>query len=179
MKKTVKPAGDAKIAIAELQSLKRVIVAGANADTAIAVANLMATSTLFSVIGFDGDNATAGDSVKDFTANCSVSAKAVAIAGITLADNTEVSIEATGHGLVTGDYVKLDDLVGGAVELRGKATTITKTDANNFTLDGVYGNGVTAWTSGGSVVLKTGELKCTDATTGYQLMVDFVDLPNV
>lgn len=76
------------------------------------------------------------------------------IIGITLPSGSEVSIEATGHGLATGNVVRFTS-VGGTTELNytGMNTewTITKTDANNFTLDGTDGDDFTAWTSGGTV----------------------------
>ena len=78
----------------------------------------------------------------------------VTIIGITLPSGSEVSVEATTHLLTTGDVVRFTS-VGGTTELNylGLNTefTITKTDANNFTLDGTDGDDYTAWTAGGTV----------------------------
>ena len=56
-----------------------------------------------------------------------------------------VTVTATGHGLVTGDWVVQTE-VGGAVEAQG-LFKVTKVDANSYTLDGL--TAVTAYTSGG------------------------------
>ncbi len=61
------------------------------------------------------------------------------------------------HGLVTGDEVHLDDIVG-MTELNDRDFTITVFDADEFDLVGEDGTGHTAYISGGSswlVVTKT------------------------
>ena len=62
-----------------------------------------------------------------------------------------VSINSPSHGLSTGDVVYIY-LVEGMVEVNGGPHTITVTNANNFTLDGVDGTGYGAYTTGGQVV---------------------------
>ncbi|MCA9339376.1 MAG: hypothetical protein KDA17_00520 [Candidatus Saccharibacteria bacterium] len=58
-----------------------------------------------------------------------------------------IKITSTAHGKVTGDKVGISG-VGGTTEANG-SWTITKVDADNFTLDGsTYAN---AWTAGGDV----------------------------
>lgn len=69
---------------------------------------------------------------------------------------TPVSIEITGHNLVTGQRVYIDQVSGvGTVAdiLNGFTFTITKVDANNFTLDATAGDGLT-YDSGGFARLK-------------------------
>ena len=78
----------------------------------------------------------------------------VSVVDITLASGTEVSVEATGHLLTTGDVVRFAS-VGGTTELNyvglNNEYTITKTDANNFTLDDTDGDDFTTYTTGGTV----------------------------
>lgn len=80
---------------------------------------------------------------------------AVAVAGITLPSGDVVSIEATGHGLTTGDTVRFAS-VGGATELNSNEYTVTVTDADNFTLDGTDGDDFSAYTSGGEFTVGGG-----------------------
>jgi len=70
----------------------------------------------------------------------------VAITGATTAD--PVVITSNNHGLQTGDTVEIDN-VGGMVEINGRSFTVTRVDANTFSLDGEDGTGHTAYTSGG------------------------------
>ncbi|MCK5017541.1 MAG: hypothetical protein KAS32_10780 [Candidatus Peribacteraceae bacterium] len=79
----------------------------------------------------------------------------VSIVGVTLPSGSEVSVEVTAHGFLTGDTVRFDS-VGGTteIEFNGNHSTeyqITRTDANNFTLDGTDGDNFTTYTSGGTV----------------------------
>lgn len=60
-----------------------------------------------------------------------------------------VSVQITGHGLVTGDEVYFTGLTE-MTELNGRRFIITKTDADNFTLDGEDGSGYTAESTGGA-----------------------------
>jgi hypothetical protein len=71
---------------------------------------------------------------------------AVAITGATTAN--PVVITSNDHGLQTGDTVEIDN-VGGMVEINGRTFTVTRVDANEFSLDGEDGTGHTAYTSGG------------------------------
>lgn len=71
-----------------------------------------------------------------------------AIEGVTLVAGSAVSINATAHGLTSGQRVRFASAAG-TTELNGNMYTITVTDANNFTLDGTDSTNFTAWTSGG------------------------------
>lgn len=57
-------------------------------------------------------------------------------------------VTANTHGYETGDKIIIEDVVG-MTELNSRWYTITKVDANNFTLDGVDSSGYTTYTSGG------------------------------
>jgi len=59
-----------------------------------------------------------------------------------------VAVTATAHGLSTGERVYIDN-VAGMTEINGLTHTITVTDANTFTLDGVNGTAYGAYASGG------------------------------
>ena len=72
------------------------------------------------------------------------------ITGITLAGTDPVSILLVAHGLSTDDQVLFSD-VAGTTELNDNTYRATKTDADNFTLDGTDSSDFTAWTSGGTV----------------------------
>lgn len=61
-----------------------------------------------------------------------------------------VSCQITGHGLVTGDEVHFKN-VSGTEELNDNTYTITRTDNDNFTLDGTDSDDYSAYTSGGTV----------------------------
>lgn len=89
-----------------------------------------------------------GGSKRGFeSAECGYSRKS--IVGVTLSGTDPVSIEVTGHNASTGDDLTLYTVNGITGGIEGDYT-ITKTDANNFTLDGTdssdYGG---AYTSGG------------------------------
>jgi hypothetical protein len=71
---------------------------------------------------------------------------AVAITGATTAN--PVVITSNNHGLQTGDTVAIAN-VGGMVEINGRSFTVTRVDANTYSLDGEDGTGHTAYTSGG------------------------------
>ncbi len=58
----------------------------------------------------------------------------------------------TNHGLVTGDEVHIDNIVG-MTELNDRDFTITVFDADEFDLDGEDGTGHTAYSSAGDVWL--------------------------
>lgn len=72
------------------------------------------------------------------------------ITGITLTGTDPVSILAVGHGFVSGNTVEFRG-VGGTVELNNKTFVITRTNADNFTLNGTDSSEYTAWTSAGWV----------------------------
>lgn len=57
-------------------------------------------------------------------------------------------ITATAHGLATGAQVKIADVVG-MTELNGNIYTITRVDADSFSLDSTDSTAFTAYTSGG------------------------------
>lgn len=57
-------------------------------------------------------------------------------------------VTASTHGYETGDKIIIEGVVG-MTELNSRWYTITKVDANNFTLDGVDSTGYTTYTSGG------------------------------
>jgi hypothetical protein len=86
---------------------------------------------------------------------------AVAITGATTAD--PVVITSNDHGLQTGDTVEIDN-VGGMVEINGRSFTVTRVDANTYSLDGEDGTGHTAYTSGGDWSGYIGGGNLTDAT---------------
>lgn len=58
------------------------------------------------------------------------------------------SILAVGHGYSTGQQIIIEAVVG-MTQLNGRVYTITKVDADNFTLNGVNSTGYTAWSSAG------------------------------
>jgi hypothetical protein len=87
--------------------------------------------------------------------------KTQAITGATQAD--PVVITANNHGLQTGDTCTITD-VGGMVEINDRTFTVTRVDANTFSLDGEDGTGHTAYTSGGSFAAAIGGGNLTDAT---------------
>jgi len=60
------------------------------------------------------------------------------------------NIQSTAHGYSTGDRIWIKDVVG-MTEINNKHFTITKVDADNFTL-GVDSTAYTAYTSGGTCV---------------------------
>ena len=76
------------------------------------------------------------------------SSTAKTISGATKAN--PIVITATAHGLATGDFVWIAS-VGGMTALNNKPYTITKIDANKFSLNGVSGTSYAAYTSGGTV----------------------------
>ena len=83
-----------------------------------------------------------------------VMSDSVTIIGITLTSGAVVSVEATTHLLTTGMQVRFSDIVG-TTELNyvglDNEYTVTRTDADNFTLDGTDGDDFTAWSSAGTV----------------------------
>lgn len=81
------------------------------------------------------------------------------IAAITFPSGTPVSVQVTTHGFSTGDNIRLETT--GITGLDSNYT-ITKTDANNFTLDGTDGDDYTGpYVSGG----KAGYHRCTRILT--------------
>lgn len=62
-----------------------------------------------------------------------------------------VSINAPNHGLINGDIIFIYN-VRGMTEVNGGPYTVTVTNSNNFTLNGVDGTAFTAYTTGGLVV---------------------------
>jgi hypothetical protein len=59
-----------------------------------------------------------------------------------------VQITAAAHGCTTGDVVQITVIVG-MTQINDRLFTVTVTDANNLTLNGVDGSAFTAYTSGG------------------------------
>ena len=73
--------------------------------------------------------------------------KAATITGATKANPCVIT--ATGHGFRTGISVTIAS-VGGMTQLNGNTYTITRIDANSFSLDGVNSTGYGTYTSGGT-----------------------------
>lgn len=61
-----------------------------------------------------------------------------------------VALTVTGHGLTTGQTVRVTS-VGGMTEINDKLFIVTVVDSNTITLDGVNGTAFAAYTSGGTV----------------------------
>ena len=77
--------------------------------------------------------------------------KTVSVTGVALSNPVEVS--ATAHGLTTGDWVTLEEIVG-PDELNGRQYEVIVTGANTFTISDVFsgpvdGTGMGAYASGG------------------------------
>jgi hypothetical protein len=87
--------------------------------------------------------------------------KTQAITGATTAD--PVVITSNNHGLQTGDTCTITS-VGGMVEINDRTFTVTRVDANTFSLDGEDGTGHTAYTSGGSFAAAIGGGNLDNAT---------------
>lgn len=68
------------------------------------------------------------------------------ITGITQANPARVTVVA--HGRSTGDKVFLEDITG-MTQINNRSFTLTKVDADNYTLDGVDSTAYTAYVSGG------------------------------
>ncbi|KPK73010.1 MAG: hypothetical protein AMJ84_02930 [Acidithiobacillales bacterium SM23_46] len=82
------------------------------------------------------------------TAECSYTRETVA--DVTLSGTDPVSIEVTEHPFATGDSIRLADIAGVTPSLDG-SYTITKTDADNFTLDDTDSSDYSGtYTSGGT-----------------------------
>lgn len=69
-------------------------------------------------------------------------------------DATPVSVESTAHGYATGDKVFIESTTIGALD--DKYWTITKVDADNYTLDGSTAPGSTASAGSTKKVISTG-----------------------
>jgi len=82
------------------------------------------------------------------------------ISGVTLADNDPVEVTATAHGLLSGDRCYISGVVG-TVELNSNWYSITKVDANTFTLDGTDSADFTAYTSDGLCASEKAQVKVT------------------
>lgn len=82
--------GTAAKMILELQGLKQTVVAGAAADTDIAIAGIKVTDTILSVIEF-----AAG-----------VPTDRTSVASITSAGNIQLTVDTTGDSLLVSYYVK-------------------------------------------------------------------------
>lgn len=151
---------------------------GGTIHKCVDVVGLKADHDIFSIIAYDGDG-TAAVSVIDVTALAGITPAVIPITAITLVTATPVKITSASHGLVTGDWVGIDGVVGGTVELIGKSYSVTKVDANNFTLNGTYSDNFTAWTSGGSIQTKRGRLYVEEELAAYRLVADFFAAPAV
>ena len=126
------------------------VLPGIGEDTVMFIMKNDTTYTLERFASFTED-----DQDEFWYVDCGLRREVVAantVADITLSGSSEVSIEATAHGYVTGDFVAFDS-VGGTVELNTGIYQITKTDADNFTLDDTDSTNFTAYTSGGTVAL--------------------------
>ena len=78
-----------------------------------------------------------------------MSGKTLSTAITTATQTNPVQITSTAHGFETGDKVAIFDVVG-MPQINDTLFTVTRVDANNFTLDGEDGTGYTAYTSGGT-----------------------------
>lgn len=96
-------------------------------------------------------------------------------------DNIEltnpVKVTSAAHGLSADDVVYLNSLSTSTTQLHERTFAITVIDADTFTLNGVDGAGMTAYTSGGSIragrVYATREnWKMSDYTSGNTLTTD-------
>lgn len=92
--------------------------------------------------------------------------KKIAISNITQA-NPAVVTTAVDHGLVTGDEIHLDNVVG-MTEVNDRDFVITVVDADEFSLDGEDSTGHTAYSSAGDVWLVVTK------TTGEVLQTNYV-----
>jgi hypothetical protein len=86
-----------------------------------------------------------------------------AITGITQANPAVVT--STGHGLVTGDVIKITGAVG-MTEVNDQTFTVTAVDANTFSI-GVDSTGYGAYTSGGAWEAYLSGLNLDNATERY------------
>jgi hypothetical protein len=87
--------------------------------------------------------------------------KTQAITGATAAN--PVVITSNNHGLQTGDTCRITGVVG-MVEINDRTFTVTRVDANTFSLDGEDGTGHTAYSSGGTFAAYIGGGNLSDAT---------------
>jgi hypothetical protein len=87
--------------------------------------------------------------------------KTQAITGATAAN--PVVITSNNHGLQTGDTCTITDVVG-MVEINDRTFTVTRIDANEFSLDGEDGTGHTAYSSGGTFTAYIGGGNLDNAT---------------
>lgn len=116
-------------------------------------------SQLITITKVDADNFTL-NSIDSTSYTAYVSGGAIQvpylISAITQANPAQVTV--TNHGLLTGAQVILNS-VGGMVQLNNATGagyfTITKVDANNFTLNGINSTGYTSYTSGGYALDKS------------------------
>jgi hypothetical protein len=87
--------------------------------------------------------------------------KTQAITGATAAN--PVVITSNNHGLQTGDTCRITGVVG-MVEINDRTFTVTRVDANTFSLDGEDGTGHTAYSSGGTFTAYIGGGNLDNAT---------------
>ena len=69
---------------------------------------------------------------------------------INITQTNPASVNASSHGLTSGDIVSIYS-VQGMEEVNGDNYTVTVVDENNFTLNGIDATGFTAYTTGGQV----------------------------
>lgn len=127
---------------------------GANVTGYLYIA-LTGSGTPFAKTTHNGQNSGVAD------VNGNVSRAAIGVSSSTSNKNVEavtlsnpVNIKVTGHGYSTGQALRVNSL-GGTTQLNSKVYTITIVDSDNFTLEGVDGSGMTAYTSGGTVSATT------------------------
>jgi len=179
MNYTVQPAGNTKLAIAELQGRKQVVVVGGDTTTPADLTGIVSQRlepSLFSVIAF----LTAGGPPVDKTANCVMGSKTGAITLIIITGSAPVTLMTLGpHGLVTGDVIR--DIAGivGTVELNGTDWVIDRVDDLTFTLRGSDSSGYTAYTSGGTFNGPQRTLEFDADLTSYTLLIDLNMQPEV
>lgn len=94
----------------------------------------------------------------------------ISISAATQASPVEITTS-TPHGLITGDTVKISEVVGMG-GLNGVETTVTVVDADQFTLDGIDGSfGYGTYSSGGYVREKVSSVSGLDHLEGETVAV--------
>ena len=87
------------------------------------------------------------DPVNGVNAVYSPSMAGVAITAATKANPCQIT--SASHGLIDGDYIRIDGVVG-MTQLNGNYFTVTYVDENNFTLNGINSTAYGTYTSGGT-----------------------------
>jgi len=143
------------------------------------VTGLKPNDAIFSVLAFDGDGS-AAVSVLDLTSEVVVVAKKQGIGAITLTGATTVKLTVSSHGLATGDYITINDDIGGTVELAGKSYIVNKIDSSTLELPNTVSSNFTAYTSGGEIIeASRAKIALETDTAAYRLLIDFFNKPAI